>query len=78
MLAVDREDLERLRLDVDRVLTRLHDIPAIEVIVGIPFHDEDDTIAGVVDTARRGLERLGLKGKSIILCVGPSEHEQRL
>lgn len=53
-------------------------MPAIEVIVGIPFHDEDDTIAGVVDTARKGLERLGLKGKSVILCVGPREHEGQL
>lgn len=63
---------------MERILDRLADLPAIEVIVGIPFHDEDDTITGVVDTARMGLERIGLKGKSVILCVGPGEHESRL
>jgi hypothetical protein len=75
---IDREDLARLHSDVNRVLARLGDASALEVIVVIPFHDEDDTIAGVVDAARKGLERIGLTGKSVILCVGPRENEKRL
>ncbi|MBW2264331.1 MAG: hypothetical protein JRG91_20380, partial [Deltaproteobacteria bacterium] len=41
-----------------------------EAVVGVVFHDEDDTLPGVVRTAQEGLERMGLAGKSMVVCVG--------
>lgn len=76
--AADSEDLERLRGDVNELMDKIGDVAPIEVIVGIPFYDEDDTLPGVVDTARAGLKDLGLTGKSAIVCVGPSEHDRDL
>lgn len=43
----------------------------LEAIVGVPFHDEDDTLPGVVRTAREGLLAMGLAGRSAVVCVGP-------
>lgn len=74
----DREDLENLRADVDSVLERLGDTSSLEVIVAVPFYDEDDAVAAIADTARAGLEELDLAGKSVILCVGPLENVPRL
>lgn len=73
-----RDARERQQADMNEVLDRVGDLSSCEVIVGIPFHDEDDTIAGIVDTSRVGLQRLGLTGKAAILCVGPREHERRI
>ena len=52
------DDLERLQADVEEVLERLGDRSSLEVIVGIPFHNEDDTIAGTGSvTAVFGVKR---------------------
>lgn len=74
----NRDDLDRLRADVTHVLEQLGDTSSLEAIVGIPFYDEDDTIAGIVDSARAGLERIHLTDRSVILCVAPHEHEAQL
>jgi predicted GH43/DUF377 family glycosyl hydrolase len=56
---------------MDRILEELGEYRDLEAVVGIPFHNEVDTLGGVVETARAGLERLGLAGKSVVLCGGP-------
>jgi predicted GH43/DUF377 family glycosyl hydrolase len=63
--------LKKFAEDVERGLEPLAELLDIEAVVGIPFYDEDDTIPGVVQTARMGLARAGLSGKSIVICVGP-------
>jgi predicted GH43/DUF377 family glycosyl hydrolase len=42
----------------------------VEVVVGVPFHDEDDTLPAVVRTARQGLKAAGLAARSAVLVVG--------
>jgi predicted GH43/DUF377 family glycosyl hydrolase len=73
-----QQNLERLSDDVARGLDGLRDTDDTEVIVAVPFHDENDTLPGVVQTARKGLEQLGLAGRSLVICVGPAENEPLL
>ncbi len=56
---------------MDRILQDLGDPGDLDAVVGVPFHDEIDTLGGVIATARAGLERMGLAGRSIVLCGGP-------
>jgi predicted GH43/DUF377 family glycosyl hydrolase len=56
---------------MDRILEELGEHRDLDVVVGIPFHNEIDTLGGVVETARAGLDRLGLGGRSLVLCGGP-------
>lgn len=56
--------------DVERGLKGLVDLDDLDVVVGIPFHDEDDTLGGVVDVARRGLADAGYGERSAVVCVG--------
>lgn len=78
-----KDERQRVRLrqfekDIERGLSGIPDADAIEVVVGIPFYDEDDTLPGVVRTARRGLAKAGLEGKSLVLCVGPHGSQETL
>ncbi len=66
-----RARLRQFEKDIDRGLAGIPHPDSIEVVVGIPFYDEDDTLPGVVRTTRRGLAQAGLAGKSLVLCVGP-------
>ncbi len=66
-----RARLRRFEEDVERGFSEIAHLEGIEAVVGIPFYDEDDTLPGVVHTARRGLSDAGLSGKSIVVCVGP-------
>lgn len=56
---------------MEEVKADLADLADLDAVVGIPFHDEDDTLAGVVRTARAGLKKQGLAGKAAVLCCGP-------
>lgn len=56
---------------MNEIGVELGDPEGLDALVGIPFHDEVDTLAGVIRTAREGLKRMGLSGKSAILCSGP-------
>lgn len=68
--------LDRFHGMVERILGERGGHRDLDVIVGIPFHNEVDTLGGVIATARAGLEKLGLGGRSIVLCAGPERgHE---
>ncbi len=69
---------DRFKADVTRGLESLADLDGIDVVVGIPFHGEADTLRGVVTTAIRGLERAGLSERALVLCVGPEGHATTL
>jgi predicted GH43/DUF377 family glycosyl hydrolase len=69
----EAESLAQYQADVEHGLEALADLEDVQAVVGVPFVDEDDTLPGVVATARKGLYRAGLSGKSLVLCVGPSE-----
>jgi predicted GH43/DUF377 family glycosyl hydrolase len=73
-----RARIRQFERDVERGLAPIADLEGIEAVVGIPFYDEDDTLPGVVRTARRGLEQAGLAGKSIVVCIGPDGAEDAL
>ncbi len=55
--------------DLERGMAELVDLIDIPVIVGVPFHNEDDTLPAVVEVARKGLANAGLDGAAVV-CVG--------
>jgi predicted GH43/DUF377 family glycosyl hydrolase len=57
--------------DMDRILGELGEHRDLDAVVGIPFHNEIDTLGDVVETARAGLERMGLADRAVVLCAGP-------
>ncbi len=56
---------------MDRIFRELGEPRDLGAIVGIPFHEEVDTLGGVVETAREGLKAIGLGGESVVMCAGP-------
>ena len=70
--------IERFDEDVRRRIDSLEEFRDIDVIVGIPFHTEEETLPGVVRTACAGLEMMDLADRSLVLCVGPDEGEAAL
>ncbi|MFC1947646.1 glycosidase [Chloroflexota bacterium] len=46
------------------------EIGSVDIVVGIPFYNETDTIASVVQTARKGLEEFYPGQQAIIVAVG--------
>ncbi|MDJ0761669.1 MAG: hypothetical protein QNJ97_01675 [Myxococcota bacterium] len=70
--------LEQLSRDVNRGFEVLAGLRGIDVIVGIAFINEDDTLPDVVTVARTGLQRAGLSGRSAIVCVGPEAGKSAL
>ncbi|MBI4720771.1 MAG: hypothetical protein HY770_06050, partial [Chitinivibrionia bacterium] len=71
--STQQELLEQFEDDIRREIHELDELRDADVIVGIPFHDEEDTLPGVVHTACRALEQMRLTGKSFVLCVGPED-----
>lgn len=69
--AAQQAKLDRFHGMVERILGERDGHHDLDAIIGIPFHNEVDTLGGVIATARTGLEKLGLGGRALILCVGP-------
>jgi predicted GH43/DUF377 family glycosyl hydrolase len=69
--AAGRASIEQFHETMDRVLEELGEHRDLELVVGIPFHNEIDTLTGVIETVRVGLERAGLDGRAVFLCAGP-------
>lgn len=67
---LDRSSLELFQKDVASGLGGWAAPDRLEALVGIPFHDEDDTLPDVVRTALDGLEAAGLSERSAVLLVG--------
>ena len=63
--------LELFHQNIDRILDDLDAQQDLDVVVGIPFHTESDTLGDVITTARAGIRKLGLGGKAVVLCAGP-------
>jgi predicted GH43/DUF377 family glycosyl hydrolase len=63
--------LELFHLNIDQILDGLDADQDLDAVVGIPFHNEIDTLADVIRTARAGIEQMGLAGRAAVLCAGP-------
>ncbi len=57
--------------EIARAEETLGDLKDIEVVVGIPFQNGDVILPNIVQTARQGLENMGLAGRAVVACVGP-------
>ena len=55
---------------IEEPLSQAAEIGSVDIVVGIPFYNEADTIASVVKTVREGLEEFYPGQKSIIVAVG--------
>ncbi len=77
--ASEQKLIEKLTQVVNQGLEVIAGLDEVEVVVGVPFQNEDDTLLpGVVQNAQRGLEQEGLSGKAIVMCVGPQGSEVAL
>ncbi|MBI4283988.1 MAG: glycosidase [Chloroflexi bacterium] len=61
---------KRFRQMIEVPLNQAAEIGSADIVVGIPFYNEADTIASVVQTVREGLEEFYPGQKSIIAAVG--------
>jgi predicted GH43/DUF377 family glycosyl hydrolase len=66
----EAELAKQFREQVDAFVARAGDPRSLDVLVGIPFHDEADTVGAVIDVARRGLAAAGLAERSAVVCIG--------
>ncbi|MFC1991963.1 hypothetical protein ACFLVC_04510 [Chloroflexota bacterium] len=64
------ESERRFRQMMEEPLSQVAEIGSVDIVVGIPFYNEADTIASVVETAREGLEEFYPGQKAIIAAVG--------
>lgn len=64
------ESENRFRQMMEEPLSQIAEIGLVDIVVGIPFYNEADTIASVVETAREGLEEFYPGQRSIIAAVG--------
>jgi len=68
---IPAEEAERrFRQMMEDPLSQAAEIGPVDIVVGIPFYNEVDTIASVVRTVREGLEEFYPGQKSIIVAVG--------
>jgi predicted GH43/DUF377 family glycosyl hydrolase len=51
-------------------LKKAGDIKKAEIVIGIPFYNEADTISNVFKTAKKGLETFYPEKTQVIVCVG--------
>ena len=75
---VTPEEIAAFRDGLRHGLDAVAGFDATEVIVGLPFADDDDTVAAVIETAQRGLAQMGLDRKSLVLCVGAHDRRKPL
>jgi predicted GH43/DUF377 family glycosyl hydrolase len=65
------EEAERcLRQEIEEPLRQAAQMGPTEIVVGIPFYNEAETIASVLQTVREGLEEFYPGQKSIIVLAG--------
>ncbi|MDP2730756.1 MAG: hypothetical protein Q8O55_09785 [Dehalococcoidales bacterium] len=69
-LVPDEEAEKLFRQMMEEPLSRAAEMGAVDIVVGIPFYNETDTIASVVRTVREGLEEFYPGQKAIIVAVG--------
>ena len=60
----------RFRQMMEEPLSQAADIGSADIVVGIPFYNEADTIASAVQTVRQGLDEFYPGQKAIITAVG--------
>ncbi|RLB14828.1 MAG: hypothetical protein DRG35_04800, partial [Deltaproteobacteria bacterium] len=51
-------------------LKKARAIKKADIVIGIPFYNESETIGDVFKTAREGLETFYPEKKGVIICVG--------
>ena len=61
---------------VDDIMSRIKDCGTIDIVIGIPFYNEKDTLPDVIKTAAEGLK--SYPGEKLILCVGDPAGQEAL
>ncbi len=64
------ESEKEFQLKIADYLQRVEEMGSVDIVVGIPFYNEVDTILSVVQTAREGLEEYYPGQKAIIAAIG--------
>lgn len=60
---------------VDRVKAELNTINKVDVIIGIPFYNEGDTLKNIISAAKNSLK---VKHRKLIVCVGDPAGKEAL
>jgi len=66
----EKKLMDRLHSDVKRAMDSTNLKSGIELVVGIPFQNEDDTLPGVIRTAVQGIKSAGLARRALVVFVG--------
>jgi len=69
---------KRLGDDLAPLLERMPSADGLDLVIGVPFFDEDTTVARVVAAAQAGAEAMGLAGRACVVVIGPREHDRVL
>ena len=72
------ESERRFRQMMEEPLSQVAEIGSVDIVVGIPFYNEADTIASVVETTREGLEEFYPGQRAIIAAVGSPMGDESL
>ena len=59
-------------------IKKARDIEKADIVIGIPFYNEADTIGNVFKTVKKGLETFYPEKKGLIVCVGAPVGEKAL
>ncbi len=68
---------EQYHSDMVRGVQAFAGLDDIEVVIGVPFGDEDDTLPDVIRTITQGIQA-GLLEKALVLCVGSAGNRETL
>lgn len=60
---------------MDRVKAKLETVTEIDVVIGIPFYNEGDTLKDIITIAKNSLKA---KSRKLIVCVGDPAGEEAL
>lgn len=60
---------------VNRVKAQLKDIKEIDVVIGIPFYNEGDTLKNIISVAKSSLKA---KCRKLIVCVGDTAGKEAI
>ncbi len=72
-----RQSEDRFYGKIDDAIGRIKDPGCIDMVVGIPFYNEKETLAGVIKTAAEGLAAFPDR-KKLIVCVGDPAGQEAL
>jgi predicted GH43/DUF377 family glycosyl hydrolase len=72
------QDEEYYANSLNEPLAEVGDIGEADIVVGLPFQNESDTIGHVCETLVRGLDQFFPDKRCVLVCVGGKEGEEAL